>query len=126
MRRKSKNESRAILLVLSATLGGCIADDPSDNFNLKMEGITAVYFTEIKKVYLLDDDVLFIPLEKRDQRSLEQFIGDERNLELEFFLGEEELGTFTLTGGTTYEAIHIPFKKEYISILEDGGVKLKK
>lgn len=103
-----------------------MADDPSDNFNLKMEGITVVYFTEIKKVYLLDDDVLFISLKKRDQRSLENFIGDERNLELEFYLGEDNLGTFTLTGGTTYEAIQIPFKEEYTSILKNGGVKLKK
>ena len=119
-----KIQNILILLFLICFSVGCSKDDVSDNFNLKMQGITVVYFSEIKRVYLLENDTLFIPLSERDQQSLGKFIGDEGPFDLEFYLGEQKFGDFTLTGNTRYEALKIPYREEYAELLKQGGVRL--
>ena len=119
--------NKVLIFLISLNLHvGCVKDDVFNNFNLKMEGITVVYFSKINKVYLLKEDTLFIPLSNRNQKNLAEFIGDEKSLELEFYLGSEKLGVFKLTGNTKYGALQIPYKEEYARILKKGGVKLEK
>jgi len=115
-----------ILLSFIFVCMGCSKAKKVESFNLRMEGITVGHFDEIKKVYVFEGQELFIPLSKKSGISLTKFIGDEASLELSLYLGDEWIGDYTLHQAPTYEALRIPYDSKFDSILESGGVRLKR